>query len=291
VGEGALARAVQSLRVTFHADFSDRHRRKAVFSPMNLDTKVPPPPRLPKGLIALARASHVPPASTPRGAELRAAREPEESTRAWKPDRSLLQPDPQPAKASDFALAADEQTMVGRVNLNDPSLFRSEPPAALMQDAKNEWAADEETMIEFVGSLTDPNLDEAQPAPASIWGDGDEKTRLYKPQRSHLSPEEPTDEFEAAVPAGETAGVGAGPPKVIIAAAVLADSAPDPARAEATKRRRGRRTADTKLGLSLCLLGALALALSVAWRHPRTAPATHHAFAKIAAVVSSLRGK
>src|SRR6476659_7422410 len=101
---------------------------------MNLDTKVPPPPRLPKGLIALARASHRPPASTPRGAELRASREPEEATRAWKPDRALLQPGPQPASTSDFSLAADEQTMVGRANLNDPSLFRSEPPAAPVQD-------------------------------------------------------------------------------------------------------------------------------------------------------------
>ena len=54
--------------------------------------------------------------------------------------------------------------MVGRANLNDPSLFRSEPPAALMQGAKDEWAADEETTIEFVGSLADPNRDEAPTA-------------------------------------------------------------------------------------------------------------------------------
>jgi hypothetical protein len=243
---------------------------------MNVDTKIPPLPLPPKGLIALARASHLPAARV----------EPEESTRAWKPDRALLQPDLQPSTASEFELAADEQTVIGKINLRDPSLFRSEPPPGPVQEAKAAWVAHEETTIEFVGALTGLNGDEAQPAPGSACGE--EMTTFYRPQRSHLSPEEPTDEFEAVTP--EAPVVGAEPPKVIIAADVLADSPPDPTRAEATKRRRGRR-ADTKLGLGLCLLGGLALALSAAWRHPGTAPVTHDAFAKVAAAVSSLQGK
>ena len=213
--------------------------------------------------------------------------EPNEATRAWKPDRTLLQREPQPASASDFECAANEQTMVGAINLNDPSLFRSEHPPALMQDAEAESSEDEEASIEFVGSLMDPNRDEAEPGEMSVWGE--EKTRLYKPQRSRLPPEEATDEFDAAAAPEGTALLGPEPPKVIIAPAVLDDSEPDPARAESTKKkRRGSRRADTKLGLSMCLLGGLALAFSAAWRHPRTAPVTHHAFATVAAVAASL---
>lgn len=257
---------------------------------MNWNTKVPPPPRLPKGLIALARTSSHPPTKTPVPvrAPLRAIVEPEEATRAWKPDRALLRPERQPANASEFALAADEQTAVGAIDLRDPSLFRSEPPAAILRETNAEWAAQEDTTIDFVGSLAGFDRDEPAATSASI--SGEEHTTLYKPQRSHLPPEEPTDEFEAALPPGESKLVP-GPPKVIIAPAVLADAAPDPARAESTKRRRGRRGADTKLGLSLCLLGGLALALSAASRHPKTAPVTHDAFARVAAAVSGLLGK
>jgi len=224
----------------------------------------------------------------PRAATPRAA-EPEEATRAWKPDRSLLQSQPPPANASEFALAANDQTMVGATNLSDPSLFRSEPPAAPAEDAKTEWAADEETVIEFVGSLADPHREEPRPAMASM--SGEEKTALYRPERLRLTSEELTDEFVAADAAGEAQLLDAGPPKVIIAPAVLADSAPDPARAEATKRRRGRRDADTKLGLMLCLLGGVALALSIAWRHPRTAPMTHDAVSRIAIAISRVLDK
>jgi len=178
--------------------------------------------------------------------------------------------------------------MVGVTNLNDPSLFRSQPPPALGQEARVEGVDDEQTTVDFVGSLMDIDQDEAQPTMASL--SCEEKTRLYRPQRSHLAPEEPSDEFDAAVTSAEATVLGPQPPKVILAAAVLADSAPDPARAEATKkkRRRGRQDNDAKLGLGMCLLGALALALSAAWRHPRTAPVTHHAFAKVAAAATSL---
>jgi hypothetical protein len=214
--------------------------------------------------------------------------EPVETTRAWKPDRSLLQPNPQPTSASDFSLAADEQTMVGAINLNNPCLFRSEPAPAPVQDAKGEWVDDEETSIDFVGTLVDPNRDEAPPTMASVWG---EETTLYRPQRSRLPPEEPCDDFEGAVPE-EATELGPATPKVIIAPGVLADSAPDPTRAEATKKkRRGQRAADTKLGLCMCLLGGLALAFSAAWRHPRTAPVTHEAFARVAAVAATLLGR
>jgi hypothetical protein len=253
---------------------------------MNLDTKIPPPPRPPKGLIALARTQQLPDSSTPR----RAVAEPEEHTRAWKPDRALLQREPQPA--NEFALGADEQTVIGAINLNDPSLFRSEPPPAPSPSTQEnvEEFAGEDSSIEFVGPLASFNRDEEPPAPASVWGD--EETQLYRPQRSHLSPpEEATDEFEAATAPEEGVVVGAEPPKVIIAPAVLADSAPDPARGEATRKRRARAGTDTKLGLALCLAGGVALALSVAWRHPKTAPRTHEAFAKVAAAVSSLQGK
>jgi hypothetical protein len=212
--------------------------------------------------------------------------EPEEQTRAWKPDRTLLQQAPQPASASGFELAADEQTVIGATNLTDARLFRSEPPPAPIQEAEAEPLEHEESLVEFVGSLNGFNPDEAQSAMDSAWG---EKTTLYKPQRSHLPPEEPTDEFEAAVAPGEAEMVGAEPRKVIIAPAVLAGSVPDPARAEATKKRRARPGTDTKLGLWLCLLGGAALALSIAWRHPKTAPLTHDAFAKVAAAVSSLK--
>jgi hypothetical protein len=92
-----------------------------------------------------------------------------------------------------------------------------------------------------------------------------------------------------AVVVGEPTLLGPQPPKVIVAAAVLADSTPDPTRAEATrKKRRGRQSTDTKLGVCMCVLGALALAFSAAWRHPRTAPVTHDAFAKVATVAASL---
>jgi hypothetical protein len=257
---------------------------------MKLHVKVPPPPRLPQGLIALARPSHPPHASTSQGAELRASAEPVEATRAWKPDRALLQPNPLPTSASDFEHAANEQTMVGAINLNDPSLFRSEPPPALIQGAQTEGVADEESTIEFVGSLMNRDRDEPEAEVASVWGE--EKTRLYKPQRSHLPPEEPTDEFDAAGASEETALLGPAPPKVIIAPAVLADSEPDPARAEATKKkRRGQRAVDSKVGLSMCVLGGLALAFSAAWRHPRTAPVTHDACARVAAVAISLLGR
>lgn len=252
---------------------------------MNPHIKIPPPARLPKGLIALVRAPHVPEASTSLRAERRANVEPEEATRAWKPDRSLLRAEPQPANASAFTLAADEQTVIGSTNLKDPSLFRSEPPPALLQEDGLGWAAHDDTTVDFVGSLTDLYGDEAQPELAA-----GEKTTLYKPQRPHLAPEEPTDEFDAAGAAGEPRVVGAEPPKVIIAPAVLA-GAPDPARTEATKKRRARHGSDTKLGLGVCLLGGVALALSVVWRHPRTAPVTHEAFTRVAAAVSSLHGK
>jgi len=287
VGEGALARAMQT-GVTCHANFGDQHRATRRCQQMNLNTKVPPPPRLPQGLVALARASYLPHASTRGGAEPRSGVEPAEATRAWKPDRTLLKPEPKPESASDFALAADEQTVVGAINLKDPSLFRSQPPAAPIRDAKAEWAADEETTIDFVGSLAGLDRDEAPPAMTSPWGD--ESTRLYRPQRSHLSPEEPSDELEETSEPAQGALLGPEPPKVIIARTVLAESPPDTSRAEATKRRRGRRGTDTKLGLSLCLVGALALALGAAWRHPRTAPATHEAFTRVAITVSSLLG-
>jgi hypothetical protein len=258
---------------------------------MKLHIKLPPPSHLPHGLIALVRTSRPPRASTSQDADLRGMVEPVEATRAWKPDRSLLQPDPPPTGASDFMDAANEQTMVGATNLNDPCLFRSEPPPALIQDANVECVDDEEASIEFVGSLIGLNRDEEPATMASVWG-SDEKTRLYRPQRSRLPPEEPCDEFEPEVAPEESALLGPAPPKVIIAPAVWADSAPDPARAEATKKkRRARRGADTKLGLSMCLLGGLALALSVAWRHPRTAPATHDAFARVAAIAASLLGR
>lgn len=252
---------------------------------MKLHIKLPPPSRLPHGLIALVRASQPP--STSQATELRAMVEPVEETRAWKPDRALLQPDPQPTSASDFAHAANEQTMVGATNLNDPSLFRSEPPPGPLRDAMAECVEDDDSSIEFVGSLLDLNRDEPQPTTASAWGE--EKTRLYRPQRSRLSENEPSDEFDTSTTPAEAAVLGPEPPKVIIAPAVLADSAPDPARAEATKKkRRGRAGGDTKLGVSMCLLGGFALAFSLAWRHPRTAPVTHEAFAKVSAVAASL---
>ena len=258
---------------------------------MKLHIKLPPPSRLPHGLIALVRASHPPHASASQAAEPRGMVEPVEATRAWKPDRSLLQPDPPPTSASDFTHAPSERTMVGATNLNDPCLFRSEPPPRLIQGANVEDVDDEEASIEFVGSLSGLNRDEEPPPTASVWGN-EENTRLYRPQRSRLSQEEPCDEFEPEVAPEESAVLGPEPPKVIIAPAVWADSAPDPARAEATKKkRRGRPGADTKLGLTMCLLGGLALALSVAWRHPRTAPATHDAFAKVVVVASSLLGR
>jgi hypothetical protein len=251
--------------------------------------KLPPSSRLPNGLIALARASHPPEASTSQSAELPCMVELVEATRAWKPDRSLLRPDPLAADASGFERAADEQTMVGATNLNDPCLFRSEPPPALTREPHADDVEDDEASIEFVGSLANLNRDEAQPTMASAWGE--EKTQLYRPQRSRLAPQESCEEFEADVAPGE-ARVGPAPPKVIIAPAVLADSAPDPARAEATKRkRRGRPRSDNKLGLSMCLLGALALAFSAAWRHPRTAPVTHGALARVAAVAANLLGR
>jgi hypothetical protein len=260
---------------------------------MNPHIKIPPPARLPKGLIALARAPHLPEASTSHRAERRAIVEPEDATRAWKPDRDLLRAEPQPAQASAFTLAADEQTVIGATNLKDPSLFRSEPPPARTAeddigcDAHNiGWTAHEETTVDFVGLLTDLDRDEAQPDVPAACG---EKTTLYKPQRLRVAPEEPTDPFEAGAATGEARVAGAEPPKVIIAPAVLA-GAPDPARTEATKKRRARH-ADTKLGLGLCLLGGVALVLSAAWRHPRTAPVTHEAFTKVAAAVSSLHGK
>jgi hypothetical protein len=257
---------------------------------MKLPVKLPPPSRLPHGLISLARASHPPEASPSQSVELEGMVEPVEATRAWKPDRALLRPEPPPTGASDFERAADEQTMVGATNLNDPCLFRSEPPPALLQGAKAEYFEDEEASVEFVGSLMNLNRDDVQPSMASAWGE--EKTQLYRPQRSHLTPEEPCNEFEAEAAAGEAVVLGPAPPKVIIAPAVLADSAPDPTRAEATKtKRRGRPGADTKLGLSMCLLGGLALAFSAAWRHPRTAPVTHDAFARVAAVAASLLGR
>ena len=255
---------------------------------MKLPIKLPPP-HLPHGLVALARGSHPPHASTSQDAQLRVMVEPVEATRAWKPDRALLQPDPQRTGVSDFSHAADEQTMVGAINLNNPCLFRSEPPPPPIQDADVDCVENEETTIDFVGSLMDPNRDEARPTMASIWG---EETTLYRPQRSRLPEEEPCDEFEAAVAPGEATVLGPHTPKVIIAPAVLADSAPDPTRAEATKRkRRGPRGGDMKLGLSMCLLGGLALAFSAAWRHPRTAPVTHDAFTKVAAVAASLLGR
>ena len=257
---------------------------------MKLPVKLPPPSRLPQGLMALARASHPPEASTSQSAERPGMVEPVEATRVWKPDRALLRPDPASTGASEFERAADEQTMVGATNLNDPCLFRSEPPPALNHEAKADYVDDEESSIEFVGSLVSLNRDDAPPPMASVWGE--EKTQLDRPQRSRLPPEEPCDEFEAAPVPEEAKVLGPEPPKVIIAPAILADSAPDPTRAEATKKkRRGRPRADTKLGLSMCLLGGLALAFSAAWRHPRTAPVTHDAFARVAAVAASLWGR
>lgn len=271
-----------------HADVSERREQKADLIAMKLHVKVPPPPRLPTGLIALVRTSNPPHASPSDSAEPAGIAEPVEATRAWKPDRSLLQTNPQPTSASDFSLAADEQTMVGVLNLNDPSLFRSEPPFAPNSGGDVDGLEDEGTTIDFVGALADFDQDEA--TPASVWGE--ENTRLYKPQRSRLPPEEPDDEFDTELAAADAASLGPGPPKVIIASAVLADSMPDPTRAEATKKkRRGRPGTDTKLGLYLCVLGGLALAFSVAWRHPRTAPVTHVAFARAAAVAASLLGR
>src|SRR5688500_8911431 len=211
---------------------------------MNLDTKIPPPSRPPKGLMALARTQPLPEVSTP----LRAIVEREEQTRAWRPDRALLRPALQPASEGEFALAEDEPTVIGSINLKDPSLFRSEPPPALTPEAEVEVGDDEGTTIEFVGSVTSFNGEDAQPTPPSVCGE--EETKLYRPQRSYLAPpEEATDEFEAAAPPAEGAVVGAEPPKVIIAPAVLADSAPDPARSEATKKRRARPGTDTKFGV------------------------------------------
>jgi hypothetical protein len=229
--------------------------------------------------------------STPSSAKPRAVAQPEEQTRAWKPDRALLKAAPLPASDNGFALAADEQTVVGAINLRDPSLFRSDPPPPHPQDAADGSAEREreDTTIDFVGALADFDRDEAQATTASAWGD--EHTQLYRPQRSHLPPEEATDEFEASSAPAEAPVVGPEPPKVIISSAVLADSAPDPTRAEATRKRRARRGSDTKLGIALCLIGGGALALSVAWRHPRTAPVAHEAFAKVAAAFSSVRGR
>src|SRR5215216_305026 len=138
---------------------------------MKLHVKVPPPPRLPQGLITLVQASRSPHAATSPTAEPRVIMEPHEATRAWKPDRTLLQREPQPASASDFACAANEQTMVGATNLNDPCLFRSEHPPAPMQNAPAECVEDEEATIEFVGSLTDLNRDDAEPRVMSVWGE------------------------------------------------------------------------------------------------------------------------
>ena len=183
--------------------------------------------------------------------------------------------------------------MVGASNLNDPRVFRSQPPPAPVQEAQVEWPADEEpdeeTVVEFADSLANLNQDDARPAMAPMWGE--EKTRLYKPQRAHPSSEEPTENFVVVGAPGEPNMMVTGLPKVIIDPAVLADSPPDPARSEATKRRRGRRGADTRLGLGLCLLGWLALALSIAWRQPRIASLTHHALARLATAISSVGGK
>lgn len=260
---------------------------------MKRQAEFPPSPRLPQGLSDLVRGSHLRPAQP---VEPRAIVEPNEATRAWKPDRALLQREPQRASESEFASAAEEQTMVGASNLNDPCLFRSEPPPAALQNAPAKCSdGDDDVVIEFVGSLMDPNRDErdeAQPTMASVWGD--EKTRLYRPQRSHLTPQEPSDEFDEVLAATDAAARSPEPPKVIISPAALADSAPDPTRAEATKKKkkhRARRGGDTRLGLAMCVVGGLALAFSAAWRHPRTAPVTQHAFARATAVAAGLWGR
>ncbi len=204
----------------------------------------------------------------------------------------MLETQPQATGSSEFADAADEQTMVGAANLKDPSLFRSQPPPALTQDegagGVEDEDATEETTIEFCEGLLDRDRDAAQPKTASA-GD-DDKTRYYRPQREYLTPEDASEELDTAGDSEMTRVLGPQPPKVILAADVLADAAPDPARAEATRRkkRRWRQNTDTKLGLSMCLIGGLALALSAAARHPKTAPITHDAFARVAAVAASL---
>lgn len=135
---------------------------------MKLLIKVPLPPRLSRGPTALGHV-HPPGASRPCGTERQAIVEGQEATRAWEPERAL----PQPARASDFELAGDEQTIVGASNLSDPRVFRSQPPGATVPEAQVEWPADEEpdeeTVVEFACSLADLNRDDARPAMAPMW--------------------------------------------------------------------------------------------------------------------------
>jgi hypothetical protein len=144
--------------------------------------------------------------------------------------------------------------------------------------------AHEATTIEFVGSLSGFDAGAAE-SPPSHWA-SDEKTALYRPQRARL-PEEATEEFdlEAAL---EQSSAGPPPRKVIVAPAVLAGLPADPARAEPTKKRRGRRRARTTLSVALCLLGSVALLLSAAWRYPMAVSTVHAMLVRVAAMVSSL---
>jgi hypothetical protein len=259
---------------------------------MKPQVKVPPPPSLPQGLIALAMPQARPAARSP-AAEPRTVAEPIEATRAWKPNRDLLQNDAQPEPPSDFANTADEPTMVGAINLNNPSLFRSAPPPGPAEDADLEGREDEGATVEFVGALAALDRDDAESAAASRGGE--EQTKLYRPERTRLEPEETTDEFEAVGGAEDAPSLGPAPPKVIIAPAILTETGPDPSRSEATKKKKRQRRAlphnESKLGMGMCLLGGLALALSVAWRHPKTAPATHEALARAATVATQLLGR
>lgn len=255
---------------------------------MKPQVKVPRSPRLPQGLIALvAPRPRTPPSER---AEARAVAEPIEATRAWKPNPDLLHTAPQPEVLSHFESAADEPTMVGVIDLNDPSLFRSAPPPAPEDDADLGCGDDAGEVVEFVGVLAALSRDEAQPTGAR--SEGDEQTKLYRPQRTRLAAEETTDEVEWLETAEEAPALGPAAPKIIIAPAVLAGAGLDPARAEATKKkRRALPGNDSKVGLGICLLGVLALALSVAWRHPRTAPLAHDALTRAGAAATSLLGR
>jgi len=247
---------------------------------MASNKKVAPVPCPPKGLIALARASgtSVPPGDPKKPA---APAEPPEQTRHFRPDRTLLEPPPQVESASSFADAADEQTMIGVVNLRDPRVFRSEPPPP----APIENGETEATTIEFVGAVSGFGEEKAGlPVTERAWL-SDEKTTLYRPQRMHLPEEEHTEEFELE-PTDDEHFSGPVPPKVIVAAEVLAGLPLHPGRTEQTKKRRGRGRVGGKLGVALCLCGGLALALCAAWRYPGAMPMARGALVRVATVVA-----
>jgi hypothetical protein len=247
---------------------------------MASNEKVPSTPCIPKGLIALARVPRTseapgnpPPAASPAAAE--------EQTRIFQPNRALLEPSQQLEPMASFADAADEQTIIGVANLGDPRVFRSEPPPA----PALENIASEATTIEFVGALSGFGDEESRaPVTEPTWA-SDEETTLYRPRRSRLPPEEPTEEFELETNADEQLS-GPVPRKVIVAADVLAGLPLDSARAEHTKKRRGRGGVGGKVGFALCLCGGVALALSAAWRYPSALPTAHGALTRVAGVVT-----